>query len=211
MRDVNVQFIYSTEGPQSKDYFPLLLLSFYLDKVLYKTLRIEYGLSYAPDSGVHWYPESGLLSLKADVELDTETDTIAIMNQLVTDLLNHQLDEIILDNQKRWFLLGWLQSFESNDSYVDFYVNQLDDFKRNQAFRHIDAEFSNVDKEDLYRVIDKYLGNEKKLIGIDKPVISFTQLSIILTAAIILLLMSISYRLQKKRRSKNTKRIFSSK
>src|SRR5262249_32610678 len=68
--DTQVGFAYRTEGSDSPDYYALSVLGKYLNRILYKRVRVDTALSYGPGASYVALKDYGIFVAVADVNLD---------------------------------------------------------------------------------------------------------------------------------------------
>jgi predicted Zn-dependent peptidase len=132
-------------------------------------------MSYAPSSGYSTKDDYGIFMAAADVDLDKIELTRVLLEAEVEKLKQGRMEAKRLGVVKEQILWGLARSYESNSYIAALYISYLPDLKMRGKLTNHEASIAKVTPEDIYRVANKYLQNDARVIVRSKPMLTFTQ------------------------------------
>jgi predicted Zn-dependent peptidase len=183
--DATSGIITKTEGYESNDFYVLSVMETYLDTRLYEKIRIERGLSYAPQSQFWANRHFGMFYVGADVNIDDVKEVGNIMREELVSLREGSYDPADIDDSKRSILLFNAQGYESNSDIADYYAAWSHELERGGLINYEDG-IEKVGPSDVQRVAARYFADEKMISLKSQPTLTYTQLYVIIGIAILL-------------------------
>jgi len=172
--DAYIEIVYRTEGNRHDDHYPLSILSFYLKDILYKQIRVEQGLAYAPYAIYSATHDYGLFSLESDANLADVDKVIASLNAILKRTKEQGVDEKRLEAIKKYFLLTLRQGYEQNLSFANHYALVTADLNKNGSINNIEEKVKKVTLQDVNNVLKKYFDKEMEVVAITRPFMTYT-------------------------------------
>lgn len=191
--EASVTFLFRTAGFDSLDSFPLVILAEYLNDKMYNALRIEHGLSYNPSTRRKESYKEGVLILSADVDVKDIEQTKRVMHDIVSNLRNNKINKQEFNRIKKYFLLLFDMGYESNDSFAGLYSSYWRDFEKDGVYVNFREKIASVTSDEVENIISKYIVEDKLVIAIDRPTLTYTQLGWLITMVVIVVLLMLSY------------------
>jgi predicted Zn-dependent peptidase len=170
-----VGLAYRTDGSNSPDTYALWVLWKYLDRVLYERIRVKEAMSYGPGSAYGTKRDYGIFVAAADVDLDKIEVARVQLEEEVEKLKQGQIAADHLKGVKERILWELAQSYESNSSMAAFYISSLPQLKTHGKLTNHEAAIAKLTPEDIYRVANKYLRNDSRVIVRSTPTLTYTQ------------------------------------
>ena len=180
--DTQVGFAYRTEGSDSADYYALSVMGKYLNRVLYKKIRVDKALSYGPGASYVPLKDYGIFVAVADVNLDKVELAKALVEEELENLREGRIKAEDVQAAEQSIFMGFAQSYESNSAIAGLYVQTLDQLKSSKGRR---PTIASITSQDLQRVANKYLRNDSRVIVRSTPTLTFTQFYIGLGLSIV--------------------------
>ncbi|MBW2274983.1 MAG: insulinase family protein [Deltaproteobacteria bacterium] len=165
--DVGIAVV--TGGYRSPDYYPLNVLQSYLDDQLFKTIRIERGLSYGAQAGQDNYVDRGVFYAYADSSSHDKNTVLDLILQEIERLATQPLDEDQVEQSKRSLLLAAARGLEANSTIADYYVESLYELEDLGRFRNEEEAIAKVSAADVARVARQLFVEGDVLEVIDEP------------------------------------------
>jgi predicted Zn-dependent peptidase len=187
--DTSIGVMYRLPGYWSDDSFPLMVIEEYLDFKLNETIRIDRGLSYAPGTWTYNSSQYGLFGANADVDIDDVDETLALIKNEMRDLAEQPMNQALLEEAKMKILLQNVQGYEANMDIADYYANQYSLFRKNRFFENVEEKIEAVSIDDINRVVDLYLREDKAVALVESPTLTYTQLYTLLSLLALLSLL----------------------
>ncbi len=191
--EASVTFLFRTAGFDSEDSFPLVILAEYLNDKMYNALRIDHGLSYNPSTRRKESYKEGVLILSADVDVDAIDKTKQVMHEIVSNIRHNKINNKEFNRIKKYFLLLFDMGYESNDSFAGLYSSYWRDFEKDGVYVNFREKIAAVTTDDVERIISKYIVTDKLVIAIDRPTLTYVQLSWLIAVIVILVFLVLSY------------------
>ena len=173
--DSTIGFVYRTEGSDSPDYYALLALGRYLQRVVYEKLRVEKALSYSPTSGYFSARDYGIFIAAADVNLDKVDTAKALLEVELENLKQGRIKAEDTEAAEQRLSLERALGFESNASIANYYVQNPQEVKQGEKPTSQEAPVESLTPEELQRVANKYLRNDSRIIMLSTPTFTYTQ------------------------------------
>jgi predicted Zn-dependent peptidase len=189
--DTAIGVMYRLPGYWSDDSFPLMVIEEYLDFKLNESIRIERGLSYAPGTWTYNSSQYGLFGANADVDIDDVDETLSLIKKEMRDLAEKPMNQTLLEEAKMKILLLNVQGYEANMDIADYYANQYSLFRKNRYFENVEEKIEAVSIDDINRVVDKYLRDDKAVTLVESPTLTYTQFYTLLSLLVIIALLII--------------------
>lgn len=175
-----VGLLYRTKGDISPDIHPLTVIEFYLDTQLYNSLRVEKGLSYAPESDQVNWDRYGVFTLGTDVDLGKIDVAVRYLKNEVDNLRNGSFNPDDIMKSKQKILLSWVQGFESNSDIANYYVSRHYEFKMYGALIDHEDGIEHVSMDDIKKVAKLYFDDDNSATIKYAPALSYTQLYVLI-------------------------------
>jgi predicted Zn-dependent peptidase len=148
------------------------LLKDYLDWALYRTLRLENGLSYGPWSEREVFGGVGFLSLSADLERDDLSQAEQALNDLKERLLKDGLDPATFTRLQQAAVARQAWAVQGDSALANYYWSALGDYDNgrfaDQALRLQAVSLAQANQA-MHQLLDEpgYLRIEKPLMSYD--------------------------------------------
>jgi predicted Zn-dependent peptidase len=151
------------------------LLKDYLDWALYRTLRLENGLSYGPWSEREVFGGVGFLSLSADLERDDLSQAEQALNDLKERLLKDGLDPATFTRLQQAAVARQAWAVQGDSALANYYWSALGDYDNgrfaDQALRLQAVSLAQANQA-MHQLLD-----EPGYLRIEKPLMSYDALS----------------------------------
>ena len=186
--EANIGVMYRLPSYWSDDIFPMMIVEEYLHYKISEIIRIERGLAYAPGTWSYSTGQFGLFGVYADVDLNDIDDTLTLIKEEMKKLSEHTMDNAALEKARLKILLRSVQGYESNSDIADYYVSKYVLFRKNRYFENIEEKIEAVSLDDINRVIDKYLTEDKSVTIYETPTLNYNEFYILLTVILLIAL-----------------------
>jgi predicted Zn-dependent peptidase len=150
------------------------LLKDYLDWALYRTLRLEHGLSYGPWSEREVFGGVGFLSLSADLERDDLPQAEQVLNDLKARLIKDGLDPATFARLQQAAVARQAWAVQGDSALADYYWSALGDYN-NGHFADPAKRLHAVSLEQANQAMRQLL-DQPGYLRIEKPLISYDSL-----------------------------------
>mgnify|MGYP001821092224 CR=1 FL=1 len=172
--------IFRTVGYESPDYYPLLVIAEYLTKRLYEKIRVQEGLTYAPEAQMMQSRQDGVFLLRAETTTKNTEKVITLMHDEVIkfregDVTDDEIAETITS-----ILLNWARGLESNSSIADYYIDALNDVDTKGYYVDQESHLEKITPEDVRKTVERYFTDSKMGYLISKPTLTYNQLYLLL-------------------------------
>ncbi len=172
--------IFRTAGYESPDYYPLLVVEEYLTNRLYEKIRVQEGLTYAPEAQMMQSRQDGVFLLRAEATTMNTEKVLTLMHDEVIKLREGDVtDDEIVETIKS-ILRSWARGLESNGSIADYYIDALNDLDTRGHFVDQESQLEKITPEDVRTAVERYLTDSKMGYLISKPTLTYNQLYILL-------------------------------
>jgi predicted Zn-dependent peptidase len=203
----SVSIAFRTDGSDAPDAAAIEVLAKIIDRKLYERIRVEKGLSYAPEAVVFMQPDYGVFYLTADTSLDNIGRVRELFEQIIQRAREAPPTPDEVERAKSKILLQWVQGYETNAGFANYYAAHLSEIDQNGAFRNYEDQIDGVTADDVQRVIARYLGKDNSVVIRSVPTISYTLFFMVLGAAAAVIALVIL--LKMRRLTKRKKRVLS--
>ena len=189
--DANIGVIYRIPGYWSDDHYPLMVIEEYLYFKINETIRIDRGLSYAPGTWSYATSKFGLFGAHADVGLEDTEEALNLIKTEMRELAERPMNAELLEKSKLKILLQSVQGYESNASIADYYTSQYVLFRKDRFYENIENKIEAVTTDDINRIVQQHLTEDKAVTILETPTLTYTQLYIVLSLFSIITLFAI--------------------
>lgn len=198
--DTSVGVMYRLPSYWSDDNFTLRIIEQYLDFKLNEILRVDRGLSYAPGTWSYHSSQHGLFSANADVDFDDVDEALFLIRKEMRNLVEKPINAEQLEESKQKILLQNVQGYEANSEFADYYANQYSLFRKKRFYENAEKKIEAVTIADINRVVDEYLREDKAVIFVESPTLTYTQFYILLSIiSLISVIAIVGFYLRKRR------------
>lgn len=175
---------YFGPGERNLDIYPLRVLEAYLHQRVFKAVRIDGAYSYAPSVYLMELEELSLLDLGADVEVGMSETVLGVLENEVSQFLGGDVNREEFDSIKQGLLYEYAVGFETNDDIAGHYVSKMWEIKEYGRFIDGADLMEKASLDDVRTVASRYFPGEGKLVYVDKPTVTYTQLFIVLAVSL---------------------------
>jgi predicted Zn-dependent peptidase len=182
--NASVSVAFRTVGRDHGDAGALIVLGAYLNEKFYEQLRVKAGLSYAPEATLFFQPDYGILYVTADAHVNKLNRVHDLMIHIIEAVRRDKIAAPDVERTKNKILLQWAQGFETNAGLASFYAEQVAGADHRGWLRtgerpalrvHYEREVAGVSREDLDRVITRYLRPEVRADIRSAPTMTYVQ------------------------------------
>lgn len=202
---------YRTAGRTSEDAAAMIVLSNYLNTRFYERIRVNAGLSYAPEAEMFFQPDYGIFYATADVSAGSLSRVREVMQDVLETLRRERISPEEIERTKRKILLQWAQGFETNAGLASLYMERLSyaehlgGGRRAEGLSEVpgyEIEIDSVTPADLDRVIKRYLRPERRIDILSMPSVSYALFFSVMAGLFLVAAAIVLYRMrrEKKRR-----------
>jgi len=200
--DASVGIGFLLPGKRSDEIFVLRLLESYLHDRIYRRIRIDEGLAYAPFARTYELDEVSILDVSSDVEIRHMDQVLSIMEEEIALLANGKVNKETFEKVKKGLLLGYAQGFESNEDYADYYVGHAWELKKWGKFRDEESAIEIANINDVKAMAKLYLVDLNMLVYQTRPTLTYHQLFVSLAMLIIFITLSATIYIHRKRKQR---------
>ena len=183
--DTSIGVMYRLPGYWSDDSFALMIIEQYLDFKINETIRIDRGLSYAPGTWAYNFSDYGLFGVNADVDSDDIDEALSLIKKEMSQLAEQPMNEALMQEAKLKILLRNVQGYEANMDFADYYANQYLLFRKHRYYEDVEEKIEAVTVDDIRRVVDEYLRDDKAVTLIESPTLTYTQFYVVLSLLVV--------------------------
>ena len=197
---------FRTAGRNHADAAALIVLSTYLHTKVYEHVRVQAGLSYAPEAEIFFQPDYGILYATADAGTRDLDRVHQLMNAMFGTLESKKVPPGEVERTKRKILLQWAQGYETNAGLASLYAERLplidrQGNRRNEGlasrFHSYESEIEAVSADDLHRVVARYIRPERRIDITSAPTMSYAAFFTLIGGIIAIIAIIVSFRLHK--------------
>lgn len=196
---------FRTAGRSHADAAPLIVLSSYLNAEVYEQLRVNAGLSYAPEAEVFFQPDYGIFYAAADAGAGNSARVEELMNGIFEKLRTGKLDGRTVEQAKKKVLLQWAQECETNGEIAARFAEGSFSSGRQGGLLSYEREIQAVSSEDLDRSIARYFRPELRIGIRSMPTIGYSEFFTIIAGIVLLIALAVAYRLRKAARLRKSR------
>jgi len=202
----SMSIAFRTEGRYHPDAAALIVLSTYLSAKFYEQVRVNAGLSYAPEAVMFFQPDYGILYATADVSARNSARVQELMLAIVERIRREKISPDEVERTKRKILLQWAQAYETNAGMASLYSEMLARAGHGDGLRKGDRsdrlhlyenEIESVSAADLDRVISRYLLPERRIDIRSMPTMSYSEFFTFIGGISLLIALFAAYRWRK--------------
>jgi predicted Zn-dependent peptidase len=207
----SVSIAFRTAGRSHADAPALIVLSAYVHTKVYEQVRVQAGLSYAPEAEMFFQPDYGIFYATADAGTKDLERVHALMNALFGTLVSRKVPPAEVERTKRMILLQWAQGYETNAGLASLYAERLSllDMQGGHLRRGLPGPFNRYEKEieavsadDLHRVSARYIRPERRVDITSAPTMSYTAFYSVIGSTVAIIAAVVGIRLRKARERK---------
>ncbi len=184
--EADVYIAYRTDGYLSPAIHSLTVIEFYLYTQIYNSLRIEKSLSYSPSTEQVRFDKYGLFFMSADVDLDNIDRAVDGLKQEVTILRDGKFNPDDIKQAKQNILLSWVQGFETNAGFADYYVAKQHELIMHGALIDHEERIERLTVEDISAVATRYFDESKSVIIKHRPHLTYTLFYILIAISLLM-------------------------
>ncbi len=184
--EATVYHLYRMPDKHHKDKYVFDVLEEYFYREMYKLLRVEKGLAYAPSAESGAYDKFGLFLLSSDSEINDVDTNLELISLVVEKFKKGDLDEKELKKTKLKILLNAARGYETNEDFSGYYVHNDFEIKKYGALKNFEDEIEKVSLADIQRVSKKHFHASNRVIAVSSPTLTYTQFYNLVLVMIIL-------------------------
>lgn len=106
-------------------------------------------------------------------------------------LAQQPMNQELLEKSKLKILLQNVQGYEANSDIANYYANQYSLFRKNRYFENIEEKIEAVTVDDISRVVQAYLTEDKAVAIVESPTLTYTQLYVLLSVFAVISLVAV--------------------
>jgi len=91
----------------------------------------------------------------------------------------------LLEEAKLKILLQNVQGYEANMDIANYYVNHYLLFRKNRFYENVEEKIEAVSIDDIDRVVDLYLRDDKAVTLVESPTLTYTQFYVGLSVLVV--------------------------
>jgi len=198
--DASVGIGFLLPGKRSDKIFVLRLLESYLHNRVYRRIRIDEGLAYAPFAKIYELDEVSILDVSSDVEISYMDQVLSIMEEEIAFLANGNVNKEAFEKVKRGLLLSYAQGFESNEDYADYYVGRAWELKELGRFRDEELAIGIASINDVKEMARHYLVDQNMLVYRTQPTLTYHQMFVSIALLMLLVTLAVTVYLHRSRK-----------
>lgn len=180
--EAHVALFYQTRGYSSQQVYSVILVNELMTQQMFKDLRVEKGLAYAPASEIGFDRNVGVLTLSSDASLSKVDAVKNAMLDLVKTIRERGVSDQELQRIRRRVLLTYAQGYEDNSSIASHYASVWRRFEHKGRIINLEQKLSAVTPAQLNRLVRKALDPSRVVIAVSRPTLSYHSLYILLGA-----------------------------
>jgi len=178
--EAHVALFYQTHGYDSQEVYPIILVNELMMQEMFKALRVEKGLAYAPASDIGFDTNVGVLTLSSDASLSKIDEVEDAMLGVVNKIRKQGISARELGRIKRRVLLTYAQGYEDNSSIASHYASVWRRFEHNGRIVNLEQKLNQVGPAELTRLLRARLDPSRVIIAISRPTMSYHTLYLFL-------------------------------
>ena len=172
---------YQSGGYRSDQVYSMILVNDLLKQEIFRELRVEKGLAYAPSSSMGFDRDVGVIALSSDAELGKMELVEETMLSLVERIRHRKLEKTDLERIRRRVLLTYAQGYEDNSSIASHYASVWRRFEKNGNIVDLERKLMQVSHIELSLFLQHLLDPERVVIAVTRPTLSYHRLYILLS------------------------------
>lgn len=169
---------YASGGKQAPDYYSRLFVEKLLSDRLYRILRVEEGLSYAPAVEVVSHSNTDVWFVYADTGLSRIDEAVDFIQQEIDQLVIRPISDELLSIIKSKLIMSIAQGFESNREIADHYAESLHEIQENGSLVWKENKINALTAADIQRAANQIFARTPPIVFQDKPTVTHTQLMV---------------------------------
>lgn len=178
--EAHVALFYQTGGYTSQQVYPVILLNELMMQEMFKDIRIEKGLAYAPSSDIGFDRDVGVITLSSDSSLSRVDAVKDAILDLVARIRQQGVSESELKRIRRRVLLSYAQGYEDNSAIASHYASVWRRFEQNGRIVNLEQKLDQVTPKDMNELIDSSLRPSRVIVAISQPTLSYHTLYVTL-------------------------------
>ena len=171
--EATVQIAFPTAGYLSEDFPILVVISRYLDQVLYDRLRRQAGWSYTPTTGWAMHPQTGYFYISTDVAPANREEVAAALREEIARLAREGLSPETVEELQRGLLLSYAQGNETNADRADYFVSFLAELNVHGRFLNYEDRVAAVTASQIQAVAARVLRPENSILAVNAPTLTY--------------------------------------
>ena len=171
--EAHVALFYQTRGYDSQEVYPIILVNELMMQEMFKSLRVEKGLAYAPASDIGFDTDVGVLTLSSDASLSNVDEVEDAMLGVVNKIRKQGVPASELGRIKRRVLLTYAQGYEDNSSIASHYASVWRRFEHNGRIVNLEEKLNQVSPAELTRLLRARMDPSRVIIAISRPTLSY--------------------------------------
>ena len=180
--EAHVALFYQTGGYSSQQVYSIILVNELMMQQMFKELRVEKGLAYAPASEIGFDHNVGVLTLSSDASLLKIDAVEDAMLDLVQKIRVKGVSAQELKRIRRRVLLNYAQGYEDNSSIASHYASVWRRFESKGQIVNLEQKLNAVTPDQLTRMVRETLDPSRVIIAVSRPTLSYHSLYILLGA-----------------------------
>ena len=183
-----VGYAYAIPSLDNTDYIPLKFLENFLYERLFKILRMEHGITYAPTADIYSRERHAVFIIGADVE---HKNVELVKSLLLKELDNLKAGNVDLDyfnKTKQSLLISLVHGYESNEDYTSTYEGSLSEFDVFNRLLSNEEVYTEMTPEKMAVLANKYFIDSNRIRMVGTPSLSSLQAIGILVAIVLSLM-----------------------
>ena len=178
--EAHVALFYQTGGYTSQQVYSIILVNELMTQQMFKDLRIEKGLAYAPGSEIGFDRNVGVLTLSSDASLSKVDVVEDAMLGLVQQIREQGVSARELKRIRRRVLLSYAQGYEDNSSIASHYASVWRRFEHRGRIVNLEQKLNAVTPAQLTRLVRETLDPSRVIIAVSRPTLSYHSLYMLL-------------------------------
>ena len=171
--EAHVALFYQTRGYDSQDVYSIILMNELMTQEMFKELRVEKGLAYAPSSDIGFDTNVGVLTLSSDAGLSRIDAVEDAMLDVVNKIRKTGVSDSELRRIKRRVLLTYAQGYEDNSSIASHYASVWRRFEKNGRIVNLERKLDRVTPAEVNRLVRVTLDPSRVIIAVSRPTLSY--------------------------------------
>ena len=171
--EATVQIAFPTAGYLSKDFPVLIVISRYLNQVLYDRLRRQAGWSYTPATGAAMYPQTGFFYIFTDVAPANSEEVVGALREEIARLAREGLSPETVEDLKRGLLLSYAQGNETHAQMASYFVSSLAELDVHGRFLNHEDRVEAVTAPQIQAVAARVFRPENSILAVNAPTVTY--------------------------------------
>lgn len=171
-----VALYYQAKGYDSQQVYSMILVNELFRQAIFRDLRVEKGLAYAPTSEIGFDRNVGVITLSSDAGLSKIDQVESTMLDLVEHIRNKPVAPDELERIRRRVLLTYAQGYEDNSSIASHYASVWKRFEKNGHIVNLEQKLDRVTPGQITRLIHGLLDPDRVVVAVSRPTLSYHSL-----------------------------------